>query len=230
MAFEGFSKDFFKFFRDLKKHNDREWFEANKDRYKALVVAPMSDFIAELAPLLAKTSPNFTCDPRPNGGSMFRIYRDVRFSKNKEPYKTHASAHFRHAAGKDVHAPGYYLHLAPGQVLFGGGMYMPEPPALAKIRTRIAEKPADWKKARDAASIKKTYGGITSRDALTKAPRGFNPEHPMIEDIKRKSFFVGCDSDEAAAASPTFPKTVAKAYADAAPLMQFLCVSVGVKY
>lgn len=230
MAFEGFSKDFFKFFRDLKKHNDREWFETNKDRYKTLVVAPMSDFIAALAPLLAKTSPNFTCDPRPNGGSMFRINRDVRFSKNKEPYKTHASAHFRHAAGKDVHAPGYYLHLAPGQVFFGGGMYMPEPPALVKIRTRIAEKPADWKKARDAASIKKTYGGITSRDALTKPPRGFDPGHPMIEDIKRKSFFVGAGSDEAAASSPAFVKTVAKAYSDAAPLMQFLCTAVGVKF
>lgn len=230
MAFEGFSKDFFKFLRDLKKNNERAWFEANRERYRNHVQAPLSAFITDLAPLLAKTSPNFTCDPRPNGGSMFRIHRDVRFAKDKSPYKTHAAAHFRHTVGKNVHAPGYYLHLAPGEIFFGGGMYMPEPPALAMIRTRIAERPAEWMKVRDAASIRRTYGGITSRDALARPPRGFPADHPMIEDIKRKSYFVGVDGDEAAAASPAFVKQVAKAYADAAPLMQFLCAAVGVKY
>src|ERR1700741_353213 len=107
MAFTGFSKDFFKFFRDLKKSNDRAWFEANKESFKSVVQGELSDFIAALAPHLAKVSPHFRADPRPNGGSMFRIYRDVRFAKDKSPYKTHAAAQFRHDAGKDVHAPGY---------------------------------------------------------------------------------------------------------------------------
>ncbi|MBI1251972.1 MAG: TIGR02453 family protein [Alphaproteobacteria bacterium] len=230
MAFQGFSKGFFKFFRDLKKNDDRDWFEANKDRYKTSVVAPMQDFIAAPAPLVEKTSPHFICDPRPNGGSMFRIYRDTRFSKDKTPYKTHASAHFRHDGGKDVHAPGYYLHLEPGRVMFGGGMWMPEPAALLQIRQAIANKPADWKKARDAASIKRAFGAISDEDKLTKAPRGFDPEHALIEDIKLKSFFVMQESNEADAGDAAFAKTVAKAYADAAPVMGFLCRAVGAKF
>ncbi|MGE0829742.1 MAG: DUF2461 domain-containing protein [Hyphomonadaceae bacterium] len=230
MAFEGFSASFFKFFRDLKKHNDRAWFEENKPRYRAEVQAPLSAFIHALAPLLAKTSPHFRCDPRPNGGSMFRIHRDVRFAKDKSPYKTHGSAQFRHDAGKDAHAPGFYLHLAPGEIFFGGGLWRPEPAALQKIRTRIAERPADWKMAKEAASIKKSYGGLREGEPLSRPPKGFDPEHPMIEDIKKRSFFVFRNADEAEAASPAFVKLVAKTYADASPLMQFLCTSVGAKF
>ncbi len=115
-------------------------------------------------------------------------------------------------------------------MFYGGGMYMPEPPALSAVRTLIAEKPADWKKARDAASIKRAYGGLSDIESLAKAPRGFAPDHPMIEDIKRKSFFVTQESNEEAAAKPGFVNDVAKAYADAAPVMTFLCKAVGAKF
>lgn len=230
MTFQGFSKDFFKFFRDLKRNNDREWFEANKARYKEVVVGPLQDFIIALAPKLEKVSPHFRCDPKANGGSMFRIYRDTRFAKDKTPYKTHASAHFRHDGGNDVHGPGYYLHLEPGRVMFGGGMWMPEPPTLFKVRTLIAEKPAEWKKARDAASIKRAFSTISEGDKLTKAPRGFSPDHAMIEDIKLKSFSVMQESNEDEASKPAFVGTVAKAYGDAAPLMSFLCKAAGARF
>src|SRR5580692_8357471 len=143
--FKGFPKDFFAFFRELKAHNERPWFEENKQRFRDSVQAPMSDFISAMAPKLAKVSKNFVADPRPNGGSMFRIYRDVRFSKDKRPYKEHAACHFRHVLAKNVHAPGFYMHFNDDEVLFGGGMWMPEPDALAKIRDRIAKKPAAWK-------------------------------------------------------------------------------------
>jgi uncharacterized protein (TIGR02453 family) len=230
VSFDGFSKDFFKFFRELERNNERAWFEANKDRYKSVVVAPLSDFIADLAPLLAKASPHFRADPRPNGGSMFRIYRDVRFSRDKSPYKTHASAQFRHELGKDVHAPGYYLHLAPGEVFFGGGLWMPDPPTLARIRTRIADRPGEWRKAKAARTVQATYGDLRDGDPLTRPPKGFDPDHPMIEDIKMRSFFVSRDSDEAEAASPAFVKFVGKSFADAAPVMKFLCEAVGANY
>ncbi|MGQ0531846.1 MAG: DUF2461 domain-containing protein [Caulobacteraceae bacterium] len=230
MAFEGFSKDFFKFFRELARNNEREWFEANKERYRAAVVAPMSDFIAALAPKLAKVSPHFRADPRPNGGSMFRIHRDVRFAKDKSPYKTHASAHFRHARAKDVHAPGYYLHLEPKRVMFGGGVWMPEPDALLKIRTAIAHGPKAWTKAKSAKSVVAAFGGLSDHDALTRPPKGFEAEHPMIEDIKRKSFFVMAESSENEAAHPAFVGRVAKAYADAAPVMRFLCEAVDAEF
>ena len=229
MAFEGFSKDFFKFFRDIKKNNERPWFEANKERYKEVVIAPIQDFIIALAPKLAKVSDQIRCDPRPNGGSMFRIYRDVRFSKDKSPYKTQAGIQFRHVHAKDFRAPGYYLHLAPGEVFFGGGMYMPEPPALVMIRTAIAEKPAEWKKMLAAPGIKK-FGGLGEFDTLTKPPRGFAPDNPLIEDIKRKSFFVTMDSSEEEAGKPAFVSQVAKTFGDAAPLMSFLCKAAGTKF
>lgn len=231
MAFAGFNRGFFKFFREIAKNNDRDWFEANKTRYKAEVVAPLSDFIAALAPRLAKISPHFRADPRANGGSMFRIHRDVRFSKDKSPYKTHASAQFRHASGANAHAPGFYLHLAPGEVLFGGGIWMPDPPTLAKIRGAIADDPKAWVKAKSSKPITAMFGGLRDHgDSLSRPPKGFDAEHPMIGDLKRKSFFLMRASSEAEAASPAFVGEVAKTFATAAPFMRFLCEALDAEF
>jgi uncharacterized protein (TIGR02453 family) len=231
MTFSGFDMSFFKFFRELAKNNDRNWFEANKDRYRQIVVTPLSDFIATLAPRLARISPHFRADPRPNGGSMFRIHRDVRFAKDKSPYKTHASAQFRHTRGADAHAPGYYLHLAPGEVLFGGGVWAPDPAALAKIRAAIGDDPKAWVKAKASKPIVATFGGLRDHgDALVRPPKGYDANHPMIADLKRKSFFLMRDSSEAEAASPAFVGEVAKTFAAAAPFMRFLCEAVDTEY
>jgi uncharacterized protein (TIGR02453 family) len=227
--FEGLPKDFFAFFRELKAHNERPWFEENKQRFKDNVQAPLSTFITALAPKLAKVSKNFTADPRPNGGSMFRIYRDIRFAKDKRPYKEHAGIHFRHALGKNVHAPGYYMHFAPGEVFFGGGMWMPEPDALAKIRGRIASRPADWKKVKTDKAFAKRFGEVEG-EALARPPRGFDPEHAFIEDIKRKSFFAMSESNVKLAGSPDLIDEVAETFKAAAPLMRFLCAAVEVPY
>jgi uncharacterized protein (TIGR02453 family) len=136
-SFEGFPADLFKFLRSLKRNNEREWFNTNKQRYKDSIVAPMSEFIAAMDGRLAKVSDCFIADPRPNGGSMFRIYRDVRFSKDKSPYKEHVACHFRHIGGRDAHTLGFYVHLEPDNVFFGGGMYNPANPTLRQIRTAI---------------------------------------------------------------------------------------------
>ena len=153
-GFAGFPKDFFAFFRELRENNERPWFEANKQRFRDSVQAPMSEFIAAMAPLLAKISKHFVADPRPNGGSMFRIYRDVRFSRNKRPYKDHAACHFRHAAGRDVHAPGFYMHFGPDEVFFGGGLWTPPPDALALVRRELWAHEGFALSARDPDSIK----------------------------------------------------------------------------
>ena len=228
-AFVGFPKDFFAFLREIKAHNERPWFEENKQRFRDSVQAPMSAFIAGMAPRLSKISKCFVADPRPNGGSMFRIYRDIRFSKDKRPYKEHAACHFRHSAGKDVHAPGFYMHFAPDEVFFGGGMWMPPPDALAKIRDAIVKKPAGWKAVTADKSFAKTFDGVEG-EALSRPPRGFDPNHPLIEDIKRKSFFAMHESSVKAAQSPKFLDEVAAAFAAASPLMKFLCTAQGVKY
>jgi uncharacterized protein (TIGR02453 family) len=227
--FEGFGKDFFAFFRGLKANNERAWFEANKPRFREDVQGPMSDFIATMAPHLAKLSKDFVADPRPNGGSMFRIYRDVRFSKDKRPYKEHAACQFRHRFGRDVHAPGFYVHLAPDEVFFGGGMWMPDPDALLKIRQRIAERPAEWKKVVTDKKFVQTFGSIEG-EQLTRPPRGFDPAHPFIADIRRKSFVAGVDSTAKAAQSAAFVSEVAQTFRALSPLMHFLCAALDVPY
>lgn len=221
-AFSGLPKDFFAFFKELAKNNERPWFEANKDRYKNSVVGPLQDLILAMQPRLAKISKHIVADPRPVGGSLFRIYRDTRFSKDKSPYKTNAGVHFRHAAGKDAHVPGFYLHLAPDEVFFGGGIWMPEADALAKIRHAIAGKSSKWAKVSADPAFKKTFGSVGG-EGLARPPKGFDPEHPFIEDLKRKSFFAMRDSTPAETQGPKFADTLAATFANAKPLMKFLC-------
>ncbi len=151
-----FSPEMFEFLSELKGNNTKEWFQANKERYRAEVQEPLLRFISEFADPLHAISPHFVADPRPSGGSMFRIYRDVRFSKDKSPYKTHAAAQFRHAAGKDAHAPGFYLHLEPGQVFVGAGSWHPASDALAAIRGAIVDKPARWTKIVGKPAVRQT--------------------------------------------------------------------------
>ena len=230
MGFQGFDKSFFAFFRDLAKNNDRAWFEENKPRYKEVVVAPCVAFIEAIGPKLKKISPHFVADPRPNGGSMFRIHRDTRFSKEKTPYKTHAGLQFRHDAGKDAHAPGFYLHLEPGQVFFGGGVWMPDNPTLGRIRDAIVAKTPAWKRARTAKSVVETFGDLAAGDALIRAPKGYDPEHAMIDDLRRKSFFVTTTATVSQAGDPKFLDQVAGAYADARPVIKFLTEAVGAEF
>ena len=229
MAFTGFPKDFFAFFKELKTHNKRPWFEDNKQRFRDSVQAPMSEFIEAMRPGLAKISKNFVADPRPTGGSMFRIYRDVRFSKDKRPYKEHAACHFRHAAGKDVQAPGYYMHFGDNEVYYGGGMYMPDPKALGHIRDAIVAKPAAWNAVKADKAFGK-LGGLGQDHKLSKAPRGYDPGHPLIDDIKLKSFFVMDDGSLKVAQSAKLPDAVAETFAAAKPLMKFLCGAQGVPF
>lgn len=225
--FKGFPKEFFAFFRELKANNDRAWFEANKSRFRETVQAPMSDFIAAMAPNFSRISKEFVADPRPNGGSMFRIHRDIRFSKDKRPYKEHGACQFRHRLGRDVHAPGFYVHLAPKEVFIGGGLWMPDPDALLKVRTAIASKTAAWKKMVNDKRFVRTFGGVEG-EQLQRPPRGFDPGHPFIADLRRKSFVIGRNSSEREARSPHFVAETAEAFAAAAPFMRFLCRALSV--
>ncbi len=228
-SFPGFSQEFFEFFTDLSRNNDRDWFAANKDRYRAVVVDAISAFIGAMAPRLAEISRFYVADPRPNGGSMFRIYRDVRFSKDKRPYKEHAACQFRHQAGKDAHAPGFYVHLAPDKVIYGGGTWMPPGPDLQRIRQAIADNPSAWSRVVEDKRLVDSFGAVAG-DGLKRPPRGFPPDHPHIADLKRKSFFamrhVGADE----ARSPDFIDDVEVAFRSATPLMRFLCETLGAEF
>lgn len=227
--FAGFSADIFKFLTDLKNNNNRDWFNTNKQRYLDSVANPMCLFIAAMGPRLEKISKYYVADPRRHGGSMFRIHRDTRFSKDKRPYKDHIGCHFRHVAGRDAHAPGFYAHFEPGQLFIGGGVWMPPSAVLHKIRTAIADKADEWTSLKKNRTFRTRFGGI-SGDQLTRPPRGFDKEHPMIDDIKRKSFFVMHHLDPDLALTPKFITEVERIFKAASPMMAFLTRAVELKY
>ncbi len=220
-----FQPSFFGFLRELAANNERDWFQANKPRYAREVKEPLQSFIAELARPLAGVSGELVCDPK---RSMFRVYRDVRFSRDKSPYKTHAAAQFRHVAGKDAHAPGAYLHLAPGSVFFGAGIWRPDRESLGAIRQRILERPEEWSAAVSDEGLKAHWRLAGS--SLKRAPRGFDRDHPLIDDLKRKDFILISDSSEADACAAGFGERLVDAYRAATPVMRFLTAAVGVSY
>lgn len=215
-----FGPGLFDFLRALAAHNDRVWFDAHRDAYERDVRGPMLAFISDLGPRLKQVSAFILADPRPQGGSMFRIYRDTRFAKVKAPYKTNVGAQFRHTlASRDVHAPGYYLHLAPNDVYGGGGLWHPEPAVLAKVRARIVDESAQWRTV--------LRGGLVIEgDTLKRAPTGFDPGHPYIEHLKLKDLYTGDELTEAEACAPDFLDRYVEICRHAAPLLRFLCKSL----
>jgi uncharacterized protein (TIGR02453 family) len=227
--FKGLPADFFAFFAELTANNERAWFQANKARYEDSVVRPMTLLVADMAPRLARISQHYVADPK---RALFRIYRDVRFSKNKSPYKTHAAVQFRHAAGRDVHAPGFYVHAAPGDIFVGGGMWMPPAPQLKMVRDAIARRTSDWRRVATDKAFVKTYGGF-SDDAgyrLKRPPKGYDPDHPAIEDLKRTSFVFGIAATDAQAGTPEFIDRIETAFVAAKPAMRFLCKALDLAF
>ncbi len=192
-----FSPALFRFLRQLKRHNARPWFADNKERYERDVRDPMLRFIAALAEPLARVSPALVADPRPVGGSMFRIDRDTRFAKDKTPFKTHAAAHFRHRAGRDVHSPGLYLHLEPGNVFFASGIWRPDGDALAAIRGAVVENAELWRAITRSRAFRSAC--VWDGDVAVRVPAGIDPRHPLREDLTRKDYVVSAAVGEAAA-------------------------------
>ena len=218
----------FTFLRDLAANNDRNWFEANRSRYEKDLLHPAQQFITDFAPRLRRISRHFNADPRPGKGTLFRIYRDVRFSKDKSPYKIWIGIQFRHKEAKDAHAPGFYLHLQPGNVMAGAGIWHPDTSTTNRIRDAIVEDSAKWKRITRGKRFSEKFeiGG----DSLKRPPRGYDPEHPLIEDLKRKDFFGMAKFSQKEATSAEFMDHYEEACRTSGPLMKFLCRAVGVDY
>jgi len=224
----GFNNDTIGFLKELKANNNRDWFKLHKPRYEELVLDVALRFIQSMQGPLAEFAPHFVAVPTRIGGSLMRVYRDTRFSKNKLPYKTNIGIQFRHEQAKDVHSPGYYVHVAPDSVFLGAGMWMPAADPLRGIRERIANKPTEWKRVLSDKSFKRHFklGG----ESLTRPPRGFDKNHVLIDDIKRKSFIAVKNMDVSACLNPRFQQKVETAFKSATLYMQFLCKSVGVPF
>lgn len=216
------------FLAKLKRNNNRDWFQKHKSEYEASVRDPLIQFIRDFAPKLEAISPHFVADDRTNGGSLFRIYRDTRFSNDKTPYKTWAAVQFRHEKGKDVHAPGFYLHIQPGSIYVGCGIWHPDGKTLKSVRDAIVDKPAEWKRAKGGKVLQEHFeqGG----DSLKRPPRGYDPDHPLIEDLKRKDFVIASQMSEGDFLAKNFVTTYAARLRVAAPFMEFLTKAVGLKW
>jgi len=219
--------EMFGFLAELAENNDRNWFQANKSRYEEVVREPLRAFVRDFDAPLEAISPHVAADDRKSGGSLFRIHRDTRFSRDKRPYKTWAALQFRHEAGKDAHAPGFYLHLQPGNVLMGAGCWHPAREALEAIRDEIAQDVEAWSEVRDRVL---DTGLELEGESLKRAPRGYSPDHAALEDLKRKDFIVVRHLSEETACEPGFVDTYADLCAEASPLLRFLTTAIGVRW
>lgn len=228
MAEPHFSNETFSFLSDLKANNSRDWFQANKDRFRQHVQEPAVRFVTDFAPVLGRMSGHFRADPRPVGGSIFRIYRDTRFSTDKSPYKTHLGIQFRHEAAKTAHAPGFYLHIEPGTSFVGLGIWRPDGPATKNIRAHIIENPAGWKKAVGGKRFRDRLE--LAGDSLVRPPRGIDADHPLIDDLMRKDFIATTTFTKKAVLEPGFSHEFAAVCSAGSPLVKYLCEALALPY
>ena len=228
MAKRHFTPALFNFLRDLDANNDRVWFNEHKQRYLDSVQEPAMEFIIDFKPKLERISPHFTAEAKTVGGSLFRIQRDTRFSKDKTPYKQNTGMQFRHEAGKDAHAPGFYLHLQPGDCYAGVGLWRPESKVAYQIRDHIADHPDLWTKATRGKRF--TDAWTLAGDSLVRPPKGFDADHPLIEDLKRKDFIASTSLTQKQITSEGFLDEYAELTKRAAPMMELLCTAVGVPF
>ncbi len=223
-----FTPTLFSFLRDLAHHNDRAWFKANQAAYEKHVREPALEFINDFAPHLAQISPHFVADSRKVGGSLFRIQRDTRFARDKTPYKENTGMQFRHVRGRDVHAPGFYLNLEPGACYMGIGLWRPESTMAQAVRLHIHEHQTEWRRASGGKRFTEVF--TVTGDSLKRAPRGFDDDHPLIADLKRKDFIASTRLTQGQVASDHFLEDFAANCTRAAPFMRFLCEAVDVPF
>ena len=217
--FEGFPKRGLDFFRKLKRNNNRDWFNAHKAEYEEYIKFPMQCYVASLKPFFHDFAPEFDLNPK---RSLFRIYRDTRFSKDKTPYKTHSAAHFElRKKPKLFDGAGYYVHVAPGEVFIGGGIYMPDNDRTKKIRKAIAERQEEFNSIINDKIFKRLFGSLQG-DKLSRPPKGYPTDHPMIEWLKFKQFFIGLEWKEETCYKKDFLKKSADVLAACTPLLRFL--------
>ena len=226
--FRSFGPELAAFLQDLRSNNERGWFTANRERYEETVREPARAFIRAMAPALAAISPHFRADDRKTGGSLMRIHRDTRFSRDKTPYKTNVGIQFRHALGRDVHAPGFYVHLEPGSAFLGAGVWRPDSSALFMIRARIDEEPDTWREVRDDEAFRAAFrlGG----ESLKTMPRGFARDHALAEDLRRKDFIALHELPIGDALGPEFPDLATARMRDSGGFMRFLCEALDVPF
>lgn len=222
-----FSKQSFTFLSTLEQNNEREWFKANQAQYEETVRSPALKFIEQMQPHIHTLSPRLTAVPKKVGGSLMRPQRDSRFSKDKTPYKTNVGIQFRHFQGKDVHAPGLYLHIANEECFVGAGVWHPDSKSLNKIRTCIDENPKAYIKALQQLN---DAGFDMAGGSLIRPPKGFDKTHPMLDELKRKDFIAIKSITKEEILSSHFEQNCSTYFGQCQKLMQYLCFALDLDY
>lgn len=216
--FQGFSPDALKFLRDLKRHNNRDWFEAHRETYTEVVKKPLEELTALVSAELTRFAPRYATEPK---RAIYRIHRDTRFSPDKTPYKTHAASLFYRAdLGKNESAA-FYFQVSPDEVGIGGGVYMPAPDQLRAIRAHLLDHHERFRKIGAASSLKRIFGGFQG-ETLSRPPKGFDPAHPAIDLIKCKQFLLWRELDPKVALSPMLFVEIMTSFEVMAPAVEFL--------
>jgi uncharacterized protein (TIGR02453 family) len=223
-----FDPGLFAFLRALARSNSRDWFHANKARWERSARDPALALVADLAAPLARISPHMVADPARVGGSLFRIQRDTRFASDKQPYKTWIGLRLYHQRRREVHAPSFYIHLQPGNCFVAGGLWRPEPATLKRLREFLADNPAAWRKAARAPAFLRDFehGG----EALSRPPRGWPTDHPLIEDLKRKDFIAWQAVPDSQVLAPGLDAFLARRLTRLAPLVDYLCAALDLEF
>jgi uncharacterized protein (TIGR02453 family) len=223
-----FSDRSFRFLRALARNNNRDWFQAHKPDYETHLREPFRRLLQDLQPDLATISGQYRADPRPVGGSLFRIHRDTRFANDKTPYKTHAGARLFHVRHREVDSPSFYVHVQPGHCFVGAGIWHPEPDTRRRIRQFITDNPEAWRKAVHSPAFRRRFelGG----ELLQRIPRGFPADHPLAEDLRRQSFVGSTPLADETVLGPGLRRSISSALAGLAPLVDYLCASLDLEF
>ena len=228
MSTRYFSAAALPFLAELAANNTRAWFADNKARYEQLLRDPYLQLIADLQAPLATISTHYRADPRAHGGSLFRIYRDTRYAHDKSPYKSWAGARLRHERAREVVAPSFYLHLQPGHSFVGAGLWRPPSPSVKRIRDFLVANPAAWKAATRSPEFAQRF--VFGGESLVRPPRGFDPGHELIDDLKRKDFTAWQNFPDSLVSSSELQPFLVQGLRGLAPMMDYLCASLDLEF
>lgn len=224
--FRGFSEDSLAFLHALSFNNERSWFEAHRDEYDRFILEPALALIRDMESAVKRISSHYTAVPKRIGGSLMRVYRDTRFGADKTPYKTNVGIQFRHESYRDVHAPGFYVHLSLDECFTGSGCWRPEREDLRRIRQALLDRPRDYLSALEFARPAMVCAG----ESLKRMPRGYAADHPLGEELKRLDFLLSSGLEPQDFLSRDLLGILSRKFEASAPYMGFLCSALGLPF
>ncbi|MDQ3038330.1 MAG: DUF2461 domain-containing protein [Pseudomonadota bacterium] len=224
-----FSDKTLKFLRSLARHNEREWFHAHKRDYEAHLRLPFLRLLTDLQPVLAGVSTHFRADPKGVGGSLFRIHRDTRFSKDKTPYKSWQGARLYHERARQVAAPSFYLHIKPGECFVGGGLWHPDTKTQRRVRQFIVDNPGGWERAAHDTAFRERYT-FESSDMLVRVPAGMPADFARADDLRHRNFVVTRALDDADVTGADLVSLLEADLSAMAPFIDYLCAALDLEF